>query len=57
MFRDTIMGLQVVALTVSTGKAVIEDGFVIEITSRVCRLGNRVKITNVTVLDIAEVSC
>jgi hypothetical protein len=47
MFGDCIMGAGL-ALTVSTGKAVIEDGFVIEITSRVRQLGKRVEITNVT---------
>jgi hypothetical protein len=39
------------ALTVSTG-AVIEDGLVIEITSRVRRLRNGVEITNVTALGV-----
>jgi hypothetical protein len=40
------------ALTVSTGEVVIEDGLLIEITSRVLRLRNGVEITNVTVLDV-----
>lgn len=57
MFRDSIMGLQVVRLRFQQGKAVIEDGFVIEITSRVRQSGNRVEITDVTDLDVAEVAC
>jgi hypothetical protein len=50
------MRLQVLRLRFQR-EAVIEDGLVIEITSRVRRLGNEVEITNVTVLDAAEVSC
>jgi hypothetical protein len=56
MFLDSIMGLQACAYGFN-GKAVIEDGLVIEITSRMRRLGNGVEITKVTVLDVAEVSC
>ena len=42
------------ALTVSTGEAVTEDGLVIEITSRVLRLRSGVEITNVTVLGVCR---
>lgn len=43
IFRHSNIRFVGLALTVSTGRAVIEDGFVIEITSRVRRLMNRVE--------------
>jgi hypothetical protein len=49
--------LQVLRLRFQRGKPSLEDGLVIEITSRVRWLGNGVEITNVTVLDVANVSC